>query len=91
MAAVGGGAGDFDEVGFEDAGGGLAELIGEVAVVGHEEQAFGEVVEAANGVEARELGVFAELLLGACPAEELHDGGAVLGVVEGGDVARGAC
>ncbi len=47
---VGGGAGDFDEIGFEDAGGSLGELVGEVSVVGHEEEAFGEVVEAADGV-----------------------------------------
>ena len=63
--------------------------VGEVAVVGHEQQALGEVVEAAYGVEAGQLAVEAgDLLLGGF-GEELGDGGAVLGVVEGGDVAAG--
>ena len=66
---------DFDEVGFLDAGGGAGEGVGEVAVVGHEEEAFARVVEAANGKDA--LASF----------EEVGDGGAVFGVAGGGDVA----
>ena len=87
MAASVGGAGDFDEIGLEHAGGGLGELVGEVAVVGHEEEALAEVVEAADGVEAGECGVLAVGLALFVLAEELHDGGPVLGVVECGDVA----
>jgi hypothetical protein len=37
---IGGLAADFDEVGFFDAGGGAGEGVGELAVVGHQEQAF---------------------------------------------------
>ena len=40
-----GSAGDFDEIGLLDASGCLGELVCEVAVVGHQEQAFAEVVE----------------------------------------------
>ena len=50
-----GDAGDFDEVGFLHAGGCLGESVGELAVVGHQQQALGEVVEPADGVEAGEL------------------------------------
>ena len=86
---AGGTAADFDQVGLFDSGGGLGERVGEVAVVGHEEQAFGEVVEAAYGVEADAVAVGAgDLLLGGF-GDELHDGGALLGVFEGGDVAAG--
>jgi len=84
---VGGCAGDFDEVGFFYSSGGLGEAVGEFAVVGHEEQTFGEVVEASHGIKTWELHVFADGLLLGVLAEELHDGGAMLGVVGGGDVA----
>jgi hypothetical protein len=72
---VGGLAADFDEVGFFDAGGGAGEGVGEVAVVGHEQEAFAGVVEAADGEDA---------LAGL---EEVHDGGAAFGIAGGGDVA----
>ena len=88
-AAGGWDSADFDEVGLFYSGGGLGERVGEVAVVGHEEQAFGEVVEAAHGVEAGQLAVEAGDLLLRSLGEELDDGGAVLRVVEGGDVAAG--
>ena len=68
-------AADFDEVGFLDAGGGAGEGVGEVAVVGHEEEAFARVVEAADGEYA--LASF----------EEVGDGGAMFGVAGGSDVA----
>ena len=68
-------AADFDEVGFFDAGGGTGEGVGEVAVVGHEQEAFAGVIEAADGEDA--LAGF----------EEVRDGGAVFGVAGGGDVA----
>jgi len=71
-------AGNFDEVGFFDAGSGLGELIGEVAIVGNHEQAFAEVVEAADGVKA--LG---------CLREELHYGGTAFRIGDGGDEAPG--
>ena len=74
---VGGFAADFDEVGFFDAGGGAGEGVGEFAVVGHEEEAFAGVVEAADGEDA--LASF----------EEVGDGGAVFGIAGGGDVALG--
>jgi len=78
---------DFDEVGLFYSGGGPGERVGEIAVVGHEEQALGEVVEAAYGVEAGEFAVEAGDLFLRGFGEELDDGGAVLGVVECGDVA----
>jgi len=78
-----GDARDFDEVGFEDTGGGFREGVGEVAVVGHQEQALGEVIEAADGVEARKFEVGTRLLL----TEEIGDGGTFLGIDEGGDEA----
>jgi hypothetical protein len=71
-------AGDFDEVGFFDAGGSFGELIGELAIVGDHEQAFAQVVEAANGVKAL---VFLR--------EELHHSRTALGVSHGGDEAAG--
>ncbi len=48
----GGLAGDFDEIGLLDAGCGFGELVGEFAVVGDQQQAFAQVVEAADGIEA---------------------------------------
>jgi len=71
-------AADFNEVGFLNVGGSSGELVGEFAVVGDEEKAFTEIVEAANRVEAF-----------ACFGEELHDGGAALGIADGGDVSLG--
>ncbi len=82
--AGGGDAADFDEVGLFDAGGGFGERVGQVAVVGHEEEALAEVVEAAYGIEADLVAVGAVLGL-----HEVHDGGALFGVFEGGDVAAG--
>ena len=76
----GGLAGDFDEVSFFDAGGGFGEAVGQLAVVGDDQQALAHVVEAADGVEA---------LLHL--VEELHHGGAALGVLDGGDEAAWAC
>jgi hypothetical protein len=75
---LGGLAADFDQVRFLHAGGGFCELVGQFAVVGHQEQAFSLVVEAAHGVEA--LG---HLL------KELHDGGPALGILDGGDKTLG--
>ena len=74
----GGLAGDLDEVSFFYAGGGLGEAVGQLAVVGDDEQAFAHVVEAADGVEA---------LLHL--VEELHHRGAAFGVLDGGDEAAG--
>jgi len=80
-------AGDFDEVGLFYSRCCFGELVGEVAVVGHEQQAFRQVIETPDGVEARELHVLADGLLLRVLAEELEDGGAMLGVVCCGDVA----
>lgn len=80
-------AADLDQVRLFDSGGGLGERVGEVAVVGHQQQSLREVVEAANGVKPGKLAVEAgHLLLGGL-SEEIHDGGAVLRVFEGRDVA----
>lgn len=67
---------NFDKIGFGDVRGGIGELLGEGAVVGEKEKAFGGVVEAADGIDAR-----GEV------TEKLQDGGAAFGVAGGGDVA----
>ena len=74
--AIVGAAADFDEIGFGNVRGGFGELLGESAVVCEEEESFGGVVEAADGIDAR-----------GKIAEELHDGGAAFRVAGGGDVA----
>jgi hypothetical protein len=71
-------AGNFDEIGLFDAGSSLGELIREIAVVGDHEQAFAQVVETANRIEA----------LGSL-REELHHGGTAFRVSHGGDEAAG--
>jgi hypothetical protein len=43
---------DFDEISFLYAGGSAGELVGQFAVVGHNQQTFAEVVEAADRVKA---------------------------------------
>lgn len=73
---VAGLAANFDVVGLGNMVSGFGELLGQVAVVGEEQEAFAGVVEATDGVDA--LGQI---------AEELHDGGATFGVGDGGDVA----
>ena len=75
---VGGLTADFDEVSFFDAGGGAGEGVGEFAVVGHEQEAFARVVEAADGEDA--LALF---------LKKSHDRRAVFGVADGCDVALG--
>ena len=69
------------------AGSGFRKLVGELAVVGHQQQAFAQVVEPADGVEARHVLVLAETLLLRVLTEELEYGGSAFGVVGGGDVA----
>jgi hypothetical protein len=64
----GGDAGYLDEIGFFDAGRGAGEPVGELAVVGHQQQALAHVVEAANRVKALPHLV-----------KELHDGGTAFG------------
>ncbi len=54
---------------------GLGEFLGEGTIVGHEEQTFAGIVEAANRIDAFGL-------LG----EEIHDGGAAFGIADGGDI-----
>jgi hypothetical protein len=71
-------AADFDEIFFGDVRAGFRKFLGEGAVVGEEEEAFAGVVEAADGIDA----------LGE-RAEKLHDGGAALGIRDGGYVAFG--
>ena len=57
----------------------MGELGGEVAVVGEQEHAGGVAVEASYGIDA----------FGAGTLDEVHDGGAVLGVFRGGDAVFG--
>ncbi len=84
---VGRSAGDFYQVRFLDAGGGLGQTIGEVAIVGHQKQALAEVIEATDGIEPRHFAVLAGDFLLRLLAKEFHDGWAAFGVVERGDVA----
>jgi hypothetical protein len=69
---------DLDEIGFLHAGGSAGELVGQLAVVGHDQQAFAEVVEAADWVKA--LAGF---------REKLHYCGAAFRIADGGDEALG--
>jgi len=71
-------AGDFDVIGLGHVGRGFGEPLGERAVIGDKKKAFTRVVEAADRIEAFGL-----------VAEELHDGGASLGIAGGGDVVSG--
>jgi hypothetical protein len=71
-------AADFYEVGFLHTCGGPGEFVGQVAVVGHEQQAFAQVVETANGIET-----FARL------REELHHRRAAFGIAHRGHEALG--
>jgi hypothetical protein len=71
-------AADFDQVGFFYTGGGAGELVGEFAVIGDEEEAFAQVIEAADWVETL-----------TCFGEELHDGGPAFRVADSGDVTLG--
>jgi hypothetical protein len=73
-----GNPGNLDEVSLLHACGGAGEAVGELAVVGHQQQAFAHVVEAADRVEA-----LAHLV------KELHDRGAAFRVLDGGDEALG--
>lgn len=52
--------------------------IGEFAIVGEQQQAFAGVVETAHGIDAR-----------ADPVKQIHHSGAMLRIVERGDVALG--
>jgi hypothetical protein len=76
--SLAGNAGDFDQVSFFHAGGGAGKAVGKLAVVGHQQQAFAHIVEAANGVKA-----LAHLL------KELHHRGAAFGILDGGDESAG--
>ncbi len=68
---------DLDEVLLFHAVARVGEQLGEVAVVGQQQQPFGVEVEAADGEDARLL------------RNEVEHGGAIVGVVRGGHVARG--
>ena len=83
-----GAGGDLFEVGFcqgfvegdvvdlSDLVAGVGELLGQVAVVGEEQDAGGVAVEAADGEDA----------FGCCGADEVKYGAAALGVVSGRDI-----
>ena len=62
----------------DSACGGAGEAVGELAVVGDEEQAFAHIVQAADRVEA-----LAHLV------KKLHDGGAAFGILDRGHKALG--
>jgi hypothetical protein len=72
--SLAGNAGDFDQIGFLHSGSGAGQAVGKLAVVGHQQQAFAHVVEAANGVQA-----LPHLL------KELHHRGAAFGILDRGD------
>src|SRR5581483_380346 len=74
----GGLAADLHQILFRNVGGGVGKLGGHVAVVGEKEQDFAEVIEAADGIDARGNAL-----------DEIHHGGAAFGVGDGGDVALG--
>ena len=73
-----GAAADFYVIGFGNVRAGFGQFLREVAVVGHQEEAFAGVVEAADWVQAF-------LPIG----DELHHRGAALWIAHGGDVAFG--
>jgi hypothetical protein len=76
--SVVGGAGDEGAIELFDAVSGVGEAVGELAVVGQEDEAGAGLVEASDGVDALgDLG------------QEIDDAWSAAGVVVGGDVALG--
>jgi hypothetical protein len=75
---LGGNAGDLDEIGLLHSRGGAGEAVGELTVVGDQQQPLAHVVQAADGVEALPHLV-----------EELHHRGPAFGVLDGGHEASG--
>ena len=73
-----GNPGHFHQIGFFHAGGGAGQAVGQLAVIGHQQQAFTHVVQAADRVEP-----LAHLV------KELHHRGSALGVLDRGDKAPG--
>jgi hypothetical protein len=81
--------GNLYKIGFFDAGRGLGERVRQIPVVSHQQEAFREVIEAADGVKTRELAMNTSDLLLRSLGEELGYRWAILRVFEGSDVAAG--
>jgi hypothetical protein len=64
---------DFHKVGFLNTRGSFGELVGQLAVVGHHQQAFAQVVEAADGIKP--LAHLLKELHHRVPALRIFDGG----------------
>jgi hypothetical protein len=80
---------DLYKVCFFNTGRGLGERIGQISIVGHQQEPLGEVIETADRVKAGELVVNAsDLLLGGF-GKQLGNCGPILWVVEGCDIASG--
>jgi hypothetical protein len=71
---IGEGPGNFHYIRFDDVGGGRCDAMGELAIIGEQQQAFAGIVEAADGEDA---------LLHA--AQQVHDGLAAFRIGHGGD------
>ena len=77
---LGGLAAHLYEIGLLHPRRGLGQLVGQVAVVGHQQQSFAQVIEPPHRVEP-----LRHLL------EELHHRGPALGVAHGGHISPAAC
>jgi hypothetical protein len=70
--------GDLHQIDLFHSGSGARQLVGQLAVVGHQQQALAQIVQPAHGVQAlSQLG------------EKLHHRGTAFGVAYGSDVALG--
>src|SRR6185312_6544985 len=78
---------NFDEIRLRYARRRLRQLIRKVAVVGHQQQTFAQVVQPPHRIQPRHLAVLADgFFLGILP-QQLHHGRPLLGIVERGDIA----
>lgn len=71
-------AGDLDQIGFRHVRRGAHEMVRQRSVIGHQQQAFAQVVQPADGIYAR-----SRLL------HQVHHRGAALRIRDGGHVALG--
>jgi hypothetical protein len=75
---------DLDQVGLLHSRCGLGELVGKIAIVGHQQKALGEVIEAADRIQTDAVPMRTLLL-----SHQLHHSGPLLGVRESRDVSPG--
>lgn len=80
-------AGNLDEIRLSHAGSSFGKPVCKLSVIGKEEQSFAEVVQPPDGVEAREIAMFADALLLGLVADEVDHGGPAFRIGCGRDTA----